>query len=152
MGIMTNNENVRVRAAMLTRQGAGRDENQDRIVVNRMVAASGHLLTQTTDLDVPALVAVVDGLGGHPAGGLAASLAADAVASAAPRLQTEDDVAGLVDSANRYLYRTMFAYPNLEEMGATIAGVFITADAQSRSGWATPACTTTRTGGCGRPP
>lgn len=117
---------VVVQVTVLSRQGSGREENQDRIVVNNTVLASEHPTVETRMLNVPVLVAVFDGLGGHPAGGLAAAVAADAVASGSSRLRTESDVEKLIDTTNRHLYRTMFAYPDLATMGATIAGAYIT--------------------------
>lgn len=122
----SKSENPRLTVAVLTVRGSGRSVNQDRIVVNRQVIASEHSQTIVMPFAVPGLVCVLDGLGGHPAGDIAAGLAADRIASHTPR--TPDDIAAAVDDANRFLYRTMFDYPSLATMGATVAGVLVEPD------------------------
>ena len=67
--------------AVLTRQRSGREINQDRVVVNDTVADSDHPTTAVLTVDPPSLIAVLDGLGGHPAGDIAAALAAEVIAS-----------------------------------------------------------------------
>ena len=52
-------------------------------------------------------VAVLDGLGGHPAGDIAAALAAEVIASGSSEVKTDADLVELVEEANRHLYRTM---------------------------------------------
>lgn len=117
-----------LRATVLTRRGDRRGANQDRVVVDNTVVASEHRSVAMFDLEPPCLVAVLDGLGGHPAGDIASAVAADVIASGSSGVGTEADVAGLVERANRHLYRTMFTYPSLEGMGTTVAGVFFASD------------------------
>lgn len=117
-----------LKVAVLTRRGLLRVINQDRVVVNNTVVASELSTTAVFTSPLPGLVAVLDGLGGHPGGDIASSLAADVIASGSSRVKTGRDMTALLDEANRHLYRVMFAYPSLEEMGTTVAGVLVTAD------------------------
>ena len=114
--------------AVLTRQGSGREINQDRVVVNDTVADSDHPTTAVLTVDPPSLIAVLDGLGGHPAGDIAAALAAEVIASGSSQVKTEQEVVSLVENANRFLYEAMRVHPGLREMGTTIAGVLVTTD------------------------
>lgn len=97
-------------------------------MVDNTVVASRQRTTAVFTAEPPSLVAVLDGLGGHPAGNIAAALAADVIASGSSQTKTEEDLVALVEKANRFLYRTMFAYPSLQGMGATVAGVLVTSD------------------------
>ena len=117
-----------LKVAVLTRRGWGRKIHQDRVVVNDTVVGSEHPATAMFTVEPPSVVAVLDGLGGHPAGDIASALAAEVIASGSSQTNTEQDLIALVEEANRFLYRTMFAYPSLEEMGTTIAGVLVTTD------------------------
>ena len=117
-----------LKVAVLTRRGSGREINQDRVVVNDMVVDSDQATTALFTVEHPCLLAVLDGLGGHPAGDVASSLAAEVIASGSSRVETESDVVSLVEKANRFLYDTMLAHKGLRDMGTTIAGALITAD------------------------
>ena len=117
-----------LKVAALTRRGSGRAINQDRVVVNHTVIGSEHPTTAMFTAEPPCLIAVLDGLGGHPAGDIAAALAAEVIASGSSQTKTEQDLIAFVEEGNRFLYRTMFAYPSLENMGTTIAGVLVTSD------------------------
>ena len=113
-----------MRMAAVSHRGLRRSENQDRIVVDGAVLGSD--VCGATELDVgpPTLLAVVDGMGGHPAGGVAAAAAADVLASGFRRLRTCEDVGRLVSQANDELYALMGRVPGLSGMGAAVAGVF----------------------------
>lgn len=118
-----------LKAAVLTRQGLGREVNQDRVVVHQTVVDSERPTTAVFTVEPPGLVAVLDGLGGHPAGEVAAALAAEVVASGSGEVTTEAELVALVEEANRFLYETMATRPMLQYMGTTIAGVLVTSDA-----------------------
>ena len=114
--------------AVLTRQGSGREINQDRVVVNDTVVDSDHPTTAVFTVDPPSLIAVLDGMGGHPAGDIAAALAAEVIASGSSQVTTEPGLVSLVGDANRFLYEAMRVHPGLRDMGTTIAGVLFTTD------------------------
>ncbi len=79
-------------------------------------------------LESPSHVAVLDGLGGHPAGDRAASLAAEVIGAGSSQVETEQQVTSLVDEANHFLYEAMGDREGLRTMGATIAGALVTTD------------------------
>ena len=79
-------------------------------------------------VEPPSLIAVLDGLGGHPAGDIAAALAAEVIASGSSQTKTEQDLTSLVEDANRFLYEAMRVHKGLRDMGTTIAGVLVTND------------------------
>ncbi len=83
---------------------------------------------------------VADGMGGHPAGGLAAQTAvAEATRRARERATSfrehpssaPEFVADLVTSANRRIHDLMLANPSLKGMGTTLVGVAIPPEAAS---------------------
>lgn len=117
-----------MRVAAITHRGLRSEENQDRIVVDNVVLGSGLRGLAELDVGSPSLLAVVDGMGGHPAGGVAASIAADVMASGFKKLHTAEDVEALVGAANDELYSMMSKVPGLCGMGATIAGVSAVGD------------------------
>lgn len=117
-----------LKAAVLTRRGSGREINQDRVVVNDTVVDSDQPTTVVFTAEIPSLIAVFDGLGGHPAGDIAASLAADILASGSSQIETEQDLISLVEEANSSLYEVMLVRRALRNMGTTIAGVLVTSD------------------------
>ena len=112
-----------MRLVALTHPGWRRAENQDRVVVDGVVLASGKAEPVCFNVGPNVLVAVIDGMGGHPAGGVAAALAADVMASGHGRLGSAADVGGLVSRANDEIYTMMNRVPGLVGMGATVAGV-----------------------------
>ena len=86
-----------LRVAVLTRRGSGREINQDRVVVGGTVVDHNQPTTTMFDLGCPSVVAVLDGLGGHPAGEIAAALAAEVIAHGNSEVGTEQDVTSLVE-------------------------------------------------------
>ena len=119
----------RLRVAVLTRRGSGRDVNQDRVLVNDTIMGSNEPSTVMFEVEPLSLIAVFDGLGGHPAGDIAAALAAEVIAAGRSQVETEQDLISLVDQANRYLYDAMLVHKGLREMGTTIAGALVTSEA-----------------------
>ena len=117
-----------LRVAVLTRRGSGRRTNQDRVVVGDTVVDSNQPTTTIFTLRCPSVVAVLDGLGGHPAGDIAAALAAEVIAQGSSGVKTEQNVISVVEGANRLVYNSMLVHKGLREMGTTIAGVLVTTD------------------------
>ena len=117
-----------MKIAAMCHRGLRRAEQQDRTVVDDTVLGSNVSGATVFDVAPPTLLAVVDGMGGHPAGGVAAAVAADVLASGFRQLRTCDDVEKLVQRANDELYAMMGLVPALSGMGATVAGVFTAPD------------------------
>ena len=118
----------KLKVAVLTRRGSSRDINQDRVVVDDTVVDSDQPTTAVFNVEPPSLTAVLDGLGGHPAGDIAAAVAAEVIAQGSPEIETEQDVISLVEKANQFLYDAMLVHKGLRNMGTTIAGVLVTTD------------------------
>lgn len=117
-----------MKVAAISHLGLLRDENQDRVVIDGTVLGSNICGVSEFDVGPFTLLAVVDGMGGHPAGGVAAAIVADVLASGFSRLRTAEDVEKLVSEANDELYTMMGRVPALSRMGAVVAGVFTAAD------------------------
>ena len=99
-----------LRVAVLARRGSDRDINQDRVVIGDTVVDSNQPTATMFALGCPNVVAVLDGLGGHPAGDIASALAAEVVASGSAEVETEQDAISLVVGANRFLYDAMLVH------------------------------------------
>lgn len=106
-------------ATVLTHPGLVRTENQDTVVVPGF-CSTGHTAEPVTlrSGSVPAVYAVIDGMGGHSGGREASRSIAFYLAE-----HVGEDVCQLLDGANRMLYQRMKREPDLTGMGATIAGV-----------------------------
>ena len=117
-----------MKIAATSHPGLRRTDNQDRVVVDDTVLGSDIGEAAEFDVGPLTLLAVIDGMGGHPAGGVAAAVAADVLASGFRRLRTSIDIEKLVSRANDELYATMGRVPGLSGMGATVAGVFTAPD------------------------
>ena len=125
---MGSESQSRLGVAVVTRRGSGREINQDRVVVNDTVVDHHQPTPVMFTVEPPSLIAVLDGLGGHPAGDTAASLAAEVIAAGSAQIGTEQDLISLVEQANRYLYDAMLVHKGLRDMGTTVAGVHVTDD------------------------
>jgi PPM family protein phosphatase len=112
-------------ATVVTHTGLVRSGNEDSAVIPGFCSA-GLSAGPVTFLSgaIPALYAVIDGMGGHVGGQRASRAVAYYLAE---HLTT--DVARVLDGANEMLYEQMKSNPELTGMGATIAGVAF-ADAQ----------------------
>jgi serine/threonine protein phosphatase PrpC len=74
------------------------------------------------------VIAVADGLGGHPGGDVASSLVVRELARAAPTLDSEQRLLDVLNACNRALYGIAAEQPMLTAMGTTVAGVLLTSD------------------------
>jgi PPM family protein phosphatase len=109
-------------------RGALRGDNQDCITVAGWVSdvemsaprRSRHILSE------PLLIAVSDGMGGGPAGDIAARYAIKRLAMAS--FSTLDDILGALDAVDTELGHAMAAAPELAGMGTTVVGLLLTAE------------------------
>lgn len=69
----------------------------------------------------PVVLAVADGLGGHPGGDVASRMVTAQLARRAASLVSEEDVVRAVHEVNAALYDAMAARPDLAGMGSTLA-------------------------------
>lgn len=104
--------------------GHMRGRNEDRVVLGRFILGAHHGQVHGTRVGPGEVVAVLDGMGGHVGGDIAAQLAAE-VCSSAPLITSQAAAHATVAHANRTLYDRMSAVRGLAGMGTTIAGLTI---------------------------
>ncbi|MCW2596867.1 MAG: family protein phosphatase [Pseudonocardiales bacterium] len=112
----------------LSHDGLVRDHNEDSLVAGPWTLCAATTLTPQTiyfPIDDPLVVAVADGLGGHPAGEQASSLAVQHMAWAGPSLTGEAAVRETIGACNELMYSEAARDPERIAMGTTIAGVVI---------------------------
>jgi len=120
-----------IAVSVLSHPGAVRDHHED-----SLVAGPWTLCATVTEgpqmlvfpLGAPLVVAVADGLGGHPGGEVASALVARQLARAGPLLEDEGRIREALTACNREVHAVAARDPALTAMGTTVAGVVVTAD------------------------
>ncbi|GAA4997457.1 hypothetical protein GCM10025734_29940 [Kitasatospora paranensis] len=120
-----------IAVSVLSHQGLVRERNED-----SLVAGPWTLCATVTDspqtllfpLGTPCVIAVADGLGGHPGGEVASSLTVRRLAEAGPGLDDEEALREELRACNRALYDAAAAEPALTTMGTTVAGLVLAAE------------------------
>ncbi|HEY3259646.1 MAG TPA: PP2C family serine/threonine-protein phosphatase [Pseudonocardiaceae bacterium] len=115
----------------LSHVGLVRESHEDSLVVGPWTLCSiptDSPQTLVFPLQTPLVVAVADGLGGHPGGELASGLVVRLLARAGPSLNDEQAIREALDDCNRMLYQAAAANPELTTMGTTVAGVSVIPD------------------------
>lgn len=115
----------------LSHVGLVRDHNEDSLVIGQWtLCAAESDAPQTLGFPTtsPLVVAVADGLGGHPGGDIASSLVVRELARTGPTLDSEESLRDVLNACNRALYDIAADQPMLMAMGTTVAGVLITSD------------------------
>ncbi|WP_371482642.1 PP2C family serine/threonine-protein phosphatase [Kitasatospora sp. NBC_00315] len=121
-----------VAVSALSHEGLVREHNEDSLAVGPWTlcaTVTGNPQTLLFPLDgagsPPCVVAVADGLGGHPGGEVAGALVARRLAAAGARLDSEQAVREELHTCNRAVYEAAAAAPELTAMGTTVAGVVL---------------------------
>ncbi len=115
----------------LSHTGLVRDSNEDSLVIGPWTLCGTQTETPQTlvfPLGTPLVVAVADGLGGHPGGELASGLVVRQLARAGPSLDGEQAIRDVLDASNRMLYQAAAGNPELTTMGTTVAGIVVIPD------------------------
>lgn len=122
-----------VAVSALSHPGLLRERNED-----SLVAGPWTLCATVTDcpqtlvfpLGAPLVVAVADGLGGHPGGDVASALTVRRIASLGPALTGEDTVRAALSNCNRAVYEAAGgdAGGEFTAMGTTVAGLVVQPD------------------------
>jgi len=115
----------------LSHAGLVRDHNEDSLVVGPWTLSATETETPQTlvfPLGTPLVVAVADGLGGHPSGEVASALVVRQLAQVGPLLDSEETVRDELHACNRAVYAAAARDRELTMMGTTVAGVVITPD------------------------
>jgi PPM family protein phosphatase len=120
-----------VAVTCLSHEGLVREHNEDSLVVGPWTLAATVTESPQTlvfPLGTPLVVAVADGLGGHPGGEVASAIAVAELARAGPGLDSEPALRAAVEAANRAVYGAADRDRALAAMGTTVAGVVVTAE------------------------
>ncbi len=121
---------LRVHVAAFTHPGIVRLYNEDCVAVGTWIQQDAMTRPEqcTLDLTRPLLCLVADGLGGHAAGEVASRYAAQRLSAAVAELaNSEQAVADCLQQINAEMYAAMRSDPQQTGMGATVAGLVITA-------------------------
>jgi PPM family protein phosphatase len=114
----------------LSHSGAVRDQQEDSLVAGPWTlcaTVTENPQTLVFSLGTPLVVAVADGLGGHPGGEVASALVVRQLALAGASLDSEDSVRETLRDCNRTVYAAAAGSPGLIAMGTTVAGIVLTA-------------------------
>jgi len=121
-----------VAVSALSHPGLLRDKNEDSLVAGPWTLCATVTESPQTlvfPLGTPLVVAVADGLGGHPGGEVASALVVRRLASIGPVLSTEDAVRDAVNSCNRAVHAAAEGRDEdgggLALMGTTVAGAVV---------------------------
>jgi serine/threonine protein phosphatase PrpC len=117
-----------IAVSALSHAGLVREHNEDSLVVGPWTLTATETETPQTlifPLGTPLVVAVADGLGGHPSGEVASALVVRQLAQVGPLLDREETIRDVLGACNRAVYTAAGRDPELTAMGTTVAGVVI---------------------------
>jgi serine/threonine protein phosphatase PrpC len=118
-----------VAVSALSHPGLLRERNEDSLVVGPWTlcaTVTENPQTLVFPLGTPLVVAVADGLGGHPHGDVASALVVRGIASIGPALTSEGAVRDALSACNRAVYDAAGDVGSeLATMGTTIAGIVL---------------------------
>ncbi|MFE7270163.1 PP2C family protein-serine/threonine phosphatase [Streptomyces sp. NPDC057623] len=122
-----------VAVSAISHPGLLRERNEDSLVVGPWTlcgTVTENPQTLIFPLGTPLVVAVADGLGGHPGGDVASALVVRRIASLGPALSSEVAVRDALNVCNRAVYQAAGGDEGgeLSAMGTTIAGVVVQPD------------------------
>jgi serine/threonine protein phosphatase PrpC len=121
---------MRIRTAAVTHRGAVRPHNEDTIAVAGWLCAvdDGVPMELVVDSGDGVLLAVADGLGGHPEGERASMLALRTLTAGRDALSSTEGLLAAVRDVDRALYAEMHEVPAARGMGTTLAGFAVHGD------------------------
>jgi serine/threonine protein phosphatase PrpC len=117
-----------VGVSALSHDGLVRDHNEDALVVGPWTLCASVSIVPATmffPIGTPLVVAVADGLGGHPAGEDASSLVVAHLARVGAAVGTEAELREVLDECNRVVYAEAELDPERMAMGTTVAGLVV---------------------------
>ncbi|WP_431678366.1 PP2C family protein-serine/threonine phosphatase [Kitasatospora sp. KL5] len=120
-----------IAVSALSHEGLIRDHNEDSLVIGPWTLCATVTESPQTllfPLGSPCVVAVADGLGGHPAGEVASSLTVRRLAATGSGLDSEEAVRAELRACNETLYGAAAADPDLTGMGTTVAGLVLSGE------------------------
>jgi PPM family protein phosphatase len=120
-----------VAVTALSHVGAVREQNEDSLVAGPWTlcaAVTENPQTLFFPLGTPLVVAVADGLGGHPGGEVASALVVRHLARVGPALDDEQAIREALSECNLVVHAMASRDPELTTMGTTVAGIVVTGD------------------------
>ncbi|GAA4041817.1 PP2C family serine/threonine-protein phosphatase [Streptomyces shaanxiensis] len=119
-----------VAVSAISHPGLLRERNEDSLVVGPWTlcaTVTENPQTLIFPLGTPLVVAVADGLGGHPGGDVASALVVRQIASLGPALSSEVAVREALNVCNRAVFQAVGGEQgaDLVGMGTTVAGVVV---------------------------
>ncbi|EGX56491.1 protein serine/threonine phosphatase [Streptomyces zinciresistens K42] len=122
-----------VAVSAISHPGLLREHNEDSLAIGPWTLCATVTESPQTlvfPLGTPLVVAVADGLGGHPGGEVASALVVRRMATLGPALSSETAVRDAVNACNRAVYQAADGDGGgLTAMGTTVAGLVIQPDA-----------------------
>jgi PPM family protein phosphatase len=115
----------------LSHIGAVREHQEDSLVAGPWTLCATVTESPQTlffAVGTPLVVAVADGLGGHPGGEVASAMVVRRLSQIGPLLDSEDRIREALNACNREVLAAAARDPALTTMGTTVAGVVVTAD------------------------
>lgn len=105
--------------AAATHVGRVRERNEDQAVVgDRLLSGPQDSFVEAT-ANLPLLVGVLDGMGGHPAGDVASAISAEVLAKSVPP-STDEEVGQIVAAMQQAVHEHMASDPSTTAMGTTL--------------------------------
>ncbi|GEC09332.1 protein phosphatase [Streptomyces spinoverrucosus] len=121
-----------VAVSALSHPGLLREQNEDSLVIGPWTLCATVTESPQTlyfPLGTPLVVAVADGLGGHPGGDVASALVVRRIASIGPAMSSEDAVRDALNVCNRAVYEAVGDEGSeFATMGTTVAGIVVQPD------------------------
>ena len=117
-----------VAVSAVSHPGLLRERNEDSLVVGPWTLCATVTESPQTlvfPLGTPLVIAVADGLGGHPGGDVASALVARRIASIGPALDDEASVRAVLNACNLAVYQAAAEGSELTAMGTTVAGIVV---------------------------
>ena len=111
----------------LTHRGAVRPANEDAIGVDTWISPErmDEPVAITLPLDVPRMLLVADGMGGHAGGAYASRATVEFILRHVGGITDRESLADLLRQANGELYDAMVREPSRAGMGSTVAGLLV---------------------------
>ncbi|MFI2370332.1 PP2C family protein-serine/threonine phosphatase [Streptomyces sp. NPDC018833] len=112
----------------LSHAGLIRDHNEDSLVIGPWTlcgTVTENPQTFLFPIGRPLVVAVADGLGGHPAGEVASALVVRRLSALGPSLDDAETVRDALELCNHEVYFAAEGTPELLTMGTTVAGTVL---------------------------